>query len=56
MTEKGDSERMNQFVAAARNKYVLCLVYKNYNENNHSINFNDPQNCIQNAILVHDDS
>ena len=47
-TRKKVKERVNQHNAAVRNKYDLSLVYKHCNDNNHSINFNDPKVLIQN--------
>ena len=40
-------ERVNQHAAAVRNKKELSLVFKNCNDNNHSINFHNPQILIQ---------
>lgn len=48
-TKKKVCERVNQHVAAVRNKNELSLVFKHCNENNHSINFNNPQILIQNS-------
>ena len=48
-TKKKVCEWVNQHVAAVRNKNELSLVFKHWNENNNSINFNNPQILIQNS-------